>query len=186
MARPPVGTAPQEQTETALFAFLAARLIGIGFDDYDRFFEQDLRTKVRHSGARRAAQHARQLAEAAGRPAPFEERLLVDEHALGLEKVVIRVPGVRESQGERRARLRALPQLRQLIETEVSGDLYAVAVVRNSDERRALRDQLDELGDPLPEMEPVRFETQAPARRMWCWLAERAAREEQLTVDVSS
>jgi hypothetical protein len=183
MPRPPVGTDSQEQTRTALFAFLAARLNHIGLGDYDRFFREDLRIKVGQNGARRAGRRAREVAEMEGRVTPFEEQLLIDEHALGLEKVIIRVPGAQEGQGALRAHVLALPQVRQVIEGETSGDLYAVAVVRNGEERRALRAQLDELGGARPEMEPVAFETHEPMRRLWRGLATRAAPENQLAED---
>lgn len=181
MARPPVGKAAQQQTQTALFAFVAARMNRVDTAELDGFFHR-LGLTVGANGARRAARDARSAAAARGLRPPFEERFFVDEHALGLEKVVIRVPGVRTGQGRLRARVLALSQVRQLIEGETTGDLYAIAVVRNGEERRALRAQLDELSEERPDMEPVAYETHAPARRLWRHLTRMAAPHEGLAL----
>jgi hypothetical protein len=179
MARPPVGSVPQDQTNTALFAFLALRLAAVERDDYDSELAA-MGLSVGANGAKRAGQRVRDEAREAGRDDPLTEWMMVDEHALGLEKVIIRVPGSTADIGRVRALLTALPVIRHLIEGEVTGDLYAVAVVRNGEERRDLRTQLDEMADPAPFMEPIRHEDQLRARGLWRELAQRSAPEEQL------
>jgi hypothetical protein len=162
---------------------VAARLNDIEQGNYEPFFRDRLHLKIGENGARRAAKTRRQKARDQGVRPPFQDWLLVDELALGLEKVVIRVPGASRGSGEVRARLLALPQIRQLIEAEVTGDLYAIGVIRNGEERRALRAQLEELSDERPHMEPVAYETHEPARAMWRTLARRAGPEDDLSAD---
>jgi hypothetical protein len=182
VARPPVGKGRQDATSTALFGFVAARLNAIGQGRFDAFFRDELELELGENGARKAGVVAQKRAREEGQRAPFQKWMLVDEHVLGLEKVVLHVPGQSPGQGELRARLLGLPEIRQVVEAEVSGDLYAVAVVRNGDERRALRAKLDELSAERPVMEPVAFETHEPARRLWRCLAKRAALDDGLVL----
>lgn len=193
MPRTAVGTRPQPDCRTALYAYFAARLAGIPARSFDEYFEA-LGLLVRQDGVARAVRGlkyepstrlraGRHTSARVGtvRPeqAAFREWLLIHELRLDLEVAVVRFPGNGARQGDLIRALTDLPGVRHIIETAGVRDVLAIVVFSGPRERRDLQACLEEIA-PRREWDDVLFETQEPTVRMWEALARRAAEAEDL------
>lgn len=190
MARTPVGKVNKDESRTALYAYIAARLYGVRTADQDRFFHDALRVLVGQKSAARAATRARgssrsrrtaepTAAQRGKRKRPFRDWLLVDENQLGFELAVVRFRGGGRRQRELVRALKKLVGVRQIIETEESGDVLAILMFAGLEQRRDLRARLEELSDRFF-WENVLSETHEPALGTWRELARRTAEAEGL------
>lgn len=190
MARTPVGKVNKDVSRTALYAYIAARLHGVRTADQDQFFRTQLGVLVGQKSAARAATRVRgssRSGEGRGRPAKRGRRrkhvlrdwLLVDENELGLELALVRFPGSGRRQKELVEALGKLVGVRQIIETERSGDVLAIVMFSGLDVRRDLRARLEELSDRLF-WDNVLSESHQPALATWRALATKAAVAEHL------
>jgi hypothetical protein len=192
MARPPVGTVRQSSSRTALFAYITARLHGSPPRDHDEFFRQEIGVAIGRDGAERAARPHRfesPRKKTRGTPAgpvtrvdgALRDWLLVDEQRLGLETALIRFPGDGRKQTELLDILKALPGIRQVVETAPRREIVVIAVFRDAQARRDLRAQLEEVAGRIL-WEEILEETHTPALATWAALARGAAVTEQLVV----
>jgi hypothetical protein len=192
VARPPVGTVPQRQSRTALFAYVAGRLAGISLAEQPGFFEAQLGVKIGRDGAEGAAARRRHpqpgkrkrgpIASAPQSPVQAEDAalfdwLLVEEHKLGLDTALIRFPGVGKRQGELLGALSKVRGVRQILELSRERDIIAVVVFDGRDDRMRLRTELEEFAVAMV-WEDIESETHRPAITAWKHLAQRAARIE--------
>ncbi len=190
MPRTPVGKVNKDVSRTALYAYIAARLHGVRTADQDRFFREGLRVLVGQKSAARAATRTRGSSRSteggertatrrARRKPPFRDWVLVDENRLGFELAVVRFPGQGGRQKELVKALKKVVGVRQIIETEESGDVLAILIFAGLEQRRDLRARLEELSERFF-WENVLSETHEPALVTWQELARTAADAEGL------
>ena len=196
VARTAVGTRPQRESRTALYAYFAARLAGIPSHAFDAYFK-GLGLRVRSDGAKRACRGLKYVPPTkrrAGRStakrvgaveldqAVFRDWLLVHELRLDLEVALVKFPGIGAHQGNLIRVLGQVAGVRHIIETAHVRDVFAIVVFSGPRERRELQARLEEVGERR-EWDDVLFETQEPTSRMWEDLARRAAATEDLLAD---
>jgi hypothetical protein len=190
MARTPLGTKPQSQTRTALFAYVAAQLAGIPIRAFDETFRA-WGLAVRQDGASGAASLVKEQPLAKRRrgrqpsrrtavlDAAVRDWLLIDELRLGIELAILRFPGDGTPQADLIRRLRATPGVRQLLETAHKRDVVAIVLFSGARGRQEVRAQVDEIAERVI-WDDVLSETWDPAARTWRALALAAAAEEEL------
>jgi hypothetical protein len=156
MARPPVGTLPQQDSRAAVAAHVASRLAGIGTDRArrDAWLGKRLGLKLRSNGVDRAAGRAREAT------LPW---LLVDESKLelDLQRAFLTFPGNGRRRPRLIARLKATDSVRQLMVLDRRRDVICVLLFRRSerdrvvDEVRALKEafQWSDVVDESRELE---------------------------------
>jgi hypothetical protein len=173
MPRLSVGTVAQPESEAALAAHIASRLVGGLFDRAarDTWLKSELGVKLRSNGVERAAGRAR---------AAVSPTVLVDESRVPLanEKAFVHFPGP----GRRRPRLVAaldrLGVVRQLLVMRSRRDVFCVLVYR-VDERERVFQALEALNEPFA-WDEVLDEDRRIERRTWAALSRRVAATENL------
>ena len=105
----------------------------------------------------------------------IREWLLVEEQALGILKVIYRLPNDGLPQDALCEQAGKLIGVRQIIETGSDRELIVIALVRDLIAARDLRARLEDLAPGRSvRMDLVEFEDQTPAVRTWRRLAEEA------------
>jgi len=176
VGRPKHGRVRKNESQAAAFAYVAARLNGIAQRDYSIWFRSRLSLAISESNARTAARNAGAVASCT----LHEDWLLVDEHGYGLEKVLVRFPGTGHNRHELMAALLELDRVRQVVETEPAGEIVAIAIAEDGDDRRALLERLRRLTSETFFFDVILSETHEPARATWRALAQRAGNREGL------
>jgi hypothetical protein len=179
MARTPEGNVKKEESDTALYSYVASRVERVsGKEKKDRFLRTDLGVAVAHNAIEKRVSGVRARLSID----PFETTFQVDEAALGLHRILLHFPGDGASQSDLQDALESTPGIRQILEGGHARDLWAVAVVRNDEDRALLRAALSELTDRFI-WDEVLFETHRPAAQTWRELARRAAEDERLLLE---
>lgn len=176
MPRPPDGITAKDQSRTALFAYIAARLHGRQAKaDEDRFFREH-KLNVSSAAAQKAARRSRDQHGAS----LMTKWLLIDEPRLDLDVALLRFAGDGRRQSGLVETLASLAGLRQVIEIAGTFDVLAIAVFDGRIERRHLQARVQEITGLDPAWFDVERETWAPSRATWSGLAVRAAEQDQL------
>jgi hypothetical protein len=175
VGRPRGGNSRKDRSRAAAYAHFAARLHGWKYEEYDRRFARDLGVAFRESEARSSARALRQ--QLAPR-AVYQNWLLIDEDALGLETVLIWFPPSDEDRSDLVNTLRSTEGIRQIVQGESTGAIAALALVRDRRERQDLRARIRDFAPDGFSFEPVLFETHEPALRTWRGIAHREAADE--------
>jgi hypothetical protein len=194
MPRTPLGSVPQDDSRTALFAYFAARLEGVPVAEFASFFKE-LGITVGPAAAMRAMRPLRRQSPhkrlpgrptAAGGssqgPSVFREWLLIEELRLDLEVAFVQFPGDCGRQSDLIEALRTIPGVRQLVELQQDRTVVALLLFSGSEQRTDLRSRLEEIA-PRFFWDDVIFETHEPARQAWRELARRAAQVERYTAN---
>jgi hypothetical protein len=170
LARPPVGTRSQEKSLTAVAAFIASRLAGVGVERRASWL-QEARLAVGRNGLERAAAHA---------SAAVKPWLLVEESQLGLEleKALVLFPGHARARPELTRFLRQTGALRQLLVMRSRRDVLCVLVFHR-DDRDALFESIESTGESFIWEELIEDDRTVESA-MWRALMQRAAVREAL------
>ena len=173
MTRPPVGTVPQQISDSALAAHVASRLVG-GLSDRrarDVWLREHVGVKVRSAGLERASERARSA---------VSPSVLVDESRLGmsLDKAYVHFPGVGRRRPVLTRELTNLGCVRQLLVTRSRRDVICVLVYQRS-ERDEIFAALESLGEPFA-WDEILEEDRAIEQSTWVALAGRIAVSEDL------
>jgi hypothetical protein len=173
MARPAVGKVAKENSRTALFAHVAARLDGQPRRKDSEYFKTRLEVDVSEKAGRVAA-------DAAGDS--LTKWMLVSEGDLDLDVSLLRFDPERLSPERIVEVLEGISGIRQILRIGTSGEILAVAVFDGARARRELRAVIQERLGIRPQWDEVESESFAPAARTWRDLARKAARDEGLAV----
>jgi hypothetical protein len=110
--------------------------------------------------------------------AVWTDWLKVDEHRLGVRKVLIRVPNDGFEIGGLVDALERMPGIRQVIETKELREVFAVALLRSEEEEEDLRSRILEHAEGRAvSVSVIRRESSAPTAVTWLGLAKDEARE---------
>jgi hypothetical protein len=108
--------------------------------------------------------------------AVWTDWLRVDEHRLGLRKVLIRIPNDGFELPGVVAELERMPGIRQVIETKEQREIFAVGLVRTEEEEEDLRARVLEHVPAHPvSVSVIRRESHAPTALTWLRLAHNEA-----------
>jgi hypothetical protein len=176
VGRPKHGLVRKDKSRTGAFAHIAAYLNGTSQRDASTWFRSQIGLSISGSDARAAA-HA--LALDAGKELN-RKWLSVDEQGYGLDLVLIRFPGTGTLRRDLETCLLELDAIRQVICTESTGELVAVAIVEDGAARRELNARLRAFTDDRFHFDTILWESHDPARATWRNLARRAASREGL------
>jgi hypothetical protein len=129
-------------------------------------------------GSRRASHPARQPQSTGESAAIWTDWLRVDEHRLGLRKVLVHIGADGFALAGLVDALQQMPGIRQVLELKESRDVYAVALLHDESEEDDLRARLLEFAPGRPvRVLVIRQESDAPAQGTWLDLAVRQARD---------
>jgi hypothetical protein len=168
VSRSPVGTRSQDKSLTAVAAFIASRLAGVGVGQRDRWLAE-AHLVVRRNGLERA----RALVSPALRP-----WLIVEERQLGLEKALVVFPGAGRARPELTKSLRETGAVRQLFVMRSRRDVISVLVFEPAD-KDALFATIEAMGEAFAWEELIEDDRTVEAE-MWMALMQQAARREEL------
>ncbi len=108
--------------------------------------------------------------------AVWTDWLRVDEHRLGVRKVLIRIPNDGFELPGLMAELERMPGIRQVIETKEQREIFAIGLVRTEGEEEDLRARVLEHVHARPvSVSVIRRESHAPTALTWLRLAEDEA-----------
>jgi hypothetical protein len=144
MARGPDGTDTQPRTDTALFAFLAAKLEGIQTGGL-KTWAQELGVSVGADAIRNAVHHAARLDRLVDRRSAARPWVLADWRALDFFSALVRLE-LGDVGEESAGRLEAIPGVVDLYLLEGGAEAVALVVFERRHERDALKGRLEEFG----------------------------------------
>lgn len=201
MARPPDGIARKDDTRTALFAYIAARLHDVLAGDEERELFAALGINVSPSAAGKAATLARRPqrddpAVSDGETpltsnrtdvspttrGPLRRWLLVDETRVDLDLALLRFSGHQTRQPDLVSTLSSLAGIRQVIELAGTFEVLAVAVFDGAQARRDLKALVRERSGLDPAWFDVESESWDGSLPTWRALTQRVAQAEGLAI----
>jgi hypothetical protein len=187
-----VGKVPQASSKTALYSAIAAGLDRVPSDGRTAYFREELGLVIGHNAAAKASMPHRAPQTRKGNPGrpgarnPKESNairdwLLVDEARLGIQKVLLRFPGDGSEQQALKEALQRTPGIRQVFETGHARDVFAMALLSPSADRRIFRARIEEIATRFY-WEDVLEESHESAIGTWRALAREAGAEEGLLI----
>lgn len=164
-------------------SWIAARLAGVGSKDVPTWALENglptasLATFERAVGPIRASSPLKSDRGRPGKRRPKDapriwDWILVDERALDIDKVVLRISNDGTRRDELREQLGSLEGVRQVIECGSDRELIVVGLVRGRAEASELRARIEALSsDRAVRMDYVDWEDSSGAKATWAWLA---------------
>jgi hypothetical protein len=172
----------------ARFAWVAAAYQGKRWQAFQGWVADELGVRVpmaevtRHVNAVRTRTNRGRKAKSP-RAAPPSENLIedwvrVDEGALGLLKLLFRIPGDFHRREQMHQALNTLVGIRSFMEIGSDLELLAVGLVRNMDEADDLRREIQRVvPQHTVQMDIISAESHAPTRSTWIQIARRELEE---------
>jgi hypothetical protein len=175
------------------FAWVAARLHSVSRPFFEEFTREQLGSPIQYEQAwkatgrlqapsrwrgRQGRPRANPSSPTEARPAPaLWDWVLVDEPALGLLRVLYRLPNDGLPRPALLEAVAALRGVRQIIEVANDREILAIALVENLEEADRLRARIqDHAIDQPVRMDLLSHETHEPARLTWIELARTQLR----------
>jgi hypothetical protein len=145
---------------------------------------QNKKKKPRGGSAQQDAAHTEVEPDADREPpgiAVWTDWLRLDEHRLGVRKVLVRIANDGFELSGVVAEMESMPGIRQVIETKEQREIFAVALLRTEEEEDDLRARLLEhvRGHPVS-VSVIHRESHAPTALTWLRLAQEEANVLQL------
>jgi len=181
------GGAPPAASAAGLrYAWMAARVHDVSTSRFSEFAETELGVRLNWKRVWRAVEGVEERSrwrnkKGAGSAAPpspvapppiIRPWIVADETALGLQRVLFRLPNDGLPRPALLATLEEMPGIRQVIEVSSDRELIVVAVVRDLDEAADLRALIEDHAPGQPvRMDVIISESHVPARRTWIQLA---------------
>lgn len=179
MARRAVGTRPQPESDTALFAHVAYRLEGRTTAEIASYASEVLRIKTGENAIRKAPATSARLSERAEPERAVRPWVRVDLAAFDLFSALVRVrsshPGVYHG-------IDQITGVVQVLRLEAVGDIVALVVYERRSEQVRIRARLEELGEVVS-WEVIADQTEDPAVETWQALTRQAADREGLRAE---
>jgi hypothetical protein len=176
MGRKSVGTQPQPQSDTALFAHIAYRLEGKTTGEIRRYASEVLQIKVGENAIRKAPATSARILHLPSPEVALRPWLRVDTDALDLFTAIVRLrSGRRGGFGG----VDRIPGVTQLFRLEQSNELVAAVIYERRSDQMRLRARLSELAEVIS-WEVVAEQRLDPALATWRALARGAAAREGL------
>jgi hypothetical protein len=179
MSRTPVGTRPQAESDTALFAHVAYRLEGKTTAEIATYANDVLQIKAGENAIRKAPATCARLCGLTAPEQAVRPWLRVDTDALDLFTAVVRV---RSTHAGTYAGMDRIAGVVQIFRLEGEGDLFAIVVYERRSDQTRLRARMEELGE-IVSWEVVAHQTQWPTIATWRALTQQAAQREGLLAE---
>jgi hypothetical protein len=181
------GAAPAASAAALRYAWMAAHVHDVSTACFADFTETELGVRLNWKRAWRAVEGIEEQSRWRNKkgsepatPSPgartqapvMRPWIVTDETALGLQRVLFRLPNDGLPRPALLAALETLPGIRQLIEVSSDREVIVVAVVRDLDEARDLRALLEDHAPGQPvRMDLITVESHLPTRLTWIQLA---------------
>lgn len=114
--------------------------------------------------------------QATPEPMIWTDWLLADEHALGLKKLLLRIPNDGQDLDHLVTALTSMPGIRQVVQTKEDQEVFAIAILRTDAEEENLRARVHEHapGHRI-RVHSIRYESHDPTPTTWLWIAKNEA-----------